>query len=199
MTAGAGYCPNCGSPLVAAGQPFCAACGFALRVPPPAPSALSRFGPAQSLPASVVAPGKSGFTMFGASPALLLTAVVVIAVIAVGAALMTARSRSTTGSIEISPSSFSCDLTLLAPFHSTIRLPSSVGIDDSVNIQIDGSNVPEHVGLFFNKQSDGSWQQRDDTRVDLCARTSYALGTHDIRVLDSGGHVLAQGSFTITP
>jgi hypothetical protein len=102
--------------------------------------------------------------------------------------------------IDISPSSFSCDFTLLAPFRSTITLPSSVGIDDYVTIQIDGvGGESQHVGLFFNQQSDGSWRQIDDTRVDLCTRAGCAVGRHDIRVLDSGGHVLAQGSYTITP
>jgi hypothetical protein len=134
------------------------------------------------------------------NPALLVVGGIVVVAIVIGAAFMTIRSRS--GSIAVNPPSFSCDLTLLAPVTMTITLPSSVGLDDYVSVQTDGigTGVLEHVGLFFQQQSDGSWREVEDAaNVDLCATVGYAAGTHDLRILDSSGKVLAQGSYTVTP
>lgn len=217
MTGQSRFCPSCGTLVVAIGQPFCGACGFNLgpaptgtdaeasaaestakSVPSATASAVGVAHPA-AVPGPAVETKKSGFTILGASPALIVTFIAVIAVIVVGAYLMTAPAKSSQGSIEFNPSSFSCDLTLLAPFQSTITLPASVGIDDYVTIQVDDGTESQHVGLFFLRQPDGSWRQLDDTRVDWCAKAGYAMGPHQVRVLNSGGAVLAQGTYSITP
>jgi hypothetical protein len=126
MTTGFGFCPNCGAALTEAGQRFCAACGFTLSgaaasaaVPPPAPVA-----PAP--PPWAVPPGAP----VGAAPArtpissttLLIGALVIAAVVAVGFFAMNGSRPSSSASASNGGSLFGSSV----PTTSAVPTASSV-------------------------------------------------------------------------
>jgi VCBS repeat-containing protein len=56
---------------------------------------------------------------------------------------------------------------------------------------------------LFTRQADGTWTYTtSDQAKSNCTGSSgekLAMGTHTVTILDVAGHVLAQGSFTLTP
>jgi hypothetical protein len=70
---------------------------------------------------------------------------------------------------------------------------------DVITAQLDGQvRTTATVGSQFIQQSDGSWLQTG-TQSASSACGSLSKGTHVARVLDASGHVLAEGSYTLTP
>lgn len=122
-----------------------------------------------------------------------------------------ASVQSEPGPITFSPSTISCsnppDWTL------TVRLPSSVQYGQTLTVTVDGywTGEPDGAWDYLVRQSDGSWSAT--FTIDAASiRTSCALGgvigggvpmyvpgTHDMRVLDPSGRVVAEGTYTAVP
>jgi hypothetical protein len=75
---------------------------------------------------------------------------------------------------------------------------------DLVQSRFDGADWggPIVVSTYFTSQPDGSWRHEDSPpNLSACQGPSgkIAVGTHKLQLVDSGGKVLAEGSFTVTP
>jgi hypothetical protein len=106
------------------------------------------------------------------------------------------------GSITINPSTYSCSSSQQVA--ATIKLPASVKDTDQITIQLDGmvlGTVP--VSAIADKQADGSWlKTTTQTGSEGCSNAiggQLSIGTHTMRLIDSKGNLLAQGSYTLTP
>jgi hypothetical protein len=170
----AAFCPKCGVAR-ADGASFCVSCGYA-------------FGPdstAQSVtPSSALASASK--------PQRLPIAVVLGAVVLVGAFLIFQKP----GSITFSPSTFPCAGETRT---MTIHLPSSVRATDELSFQVLPDGVTDHMDpplAGFMQQQDGSWLLSGSTSDTAVAECNLPIGSHTLRVLDSTGKVLAEGSFT---
>lgn len=222
MANGFGFCPNCGAALTAAGQRFCASCGAVLSAvaapaavpapaaapegaaspPPPPPWAVPPSAAAPVVPPaySMAAPVAAAPAKTGISPTMLVIGVVLIAAIVGGAFyVMNNNSKSSgsggnnggyPGSFVFSPATVGCGQTST----TTMRLPSSVHGTDEITLQDNGTTVATQTvaDAGFTQQPDGTWYASDTGPTDC----SIGGGVHTERLLDSNGHVLAQGSFT---
>jgi hypothetical protein len=94
------------------------------------------------------------------------------------------------GSFVFSPATVGCGQTST----TTMRLPSSVHGTDEITLQDNGTTVATQTvaDAGFTQQPDGTWYASDTGPTDC----SIGAGVHTERLLDSNGHVLAQGSFT---
>jgi VCBS repeat-containing protein len=89
-----------------------------------------------------------------------------------------------------------------------MRLPASVKATDALVFQQDGKTVDTtgfsiKVSDMFTLQPDGTWMYTTSEQAKSnCTGSSgdtLAMGTHTVAILDTAGHVLAQGSYTLTP
>jgi hypothetical protein len=256
MTTGFGFCPNCGTPRIAAEQRFCAGCGATLSpsepmapvepmappapaesaeaaaavqpapaeaaqpaappaapptAVPPAPPAWAVASPAAAtagapVPAAPSAPAKPLVTIgsVNVTPKMAAIAGIALAAILVAGYFVTSGSKSS--GITVTPSTYSCSSTTLVTV--VMRLPATVKATDPLVIQQDGKTVDTTafsitVKDLFTLQPDGTWMYtRSDPAKSNCTGSSgetLAIGTHTVAILDTAGHVLAQGSFTLTP
>jgi hypothetical protein len=101
------------------------------------------------------------------------------------------------GSVTFEPSSFSCSDTNTQVMMAA-WLPASIASSEQVTAELDGKKGdPAAVADGFEKQADGRWlASTTSSASNLCG--GFAAGKHTLRVLDSQGKVLAQGSFTNT-
>ena len=132
------------------------------------------------------------------TPKLLAIAAVVVVVI-FGAIYLSMGSNSSSGGFTFTPSTFSCSST--AKVTMTIRLPSSVTATEKLTWKVDSQTLFTGTvsDLGLAKQSDGSWMYTStDSGSGGCADVT-GMGAHTMSVLDPAGHILAQGSFTVTP
>jgi hypothetical protein len=132
------------------------------------------------------------------TPKLLAIGGIVLAVV-VAVVYMSMGSKS--GSIAVTPSTFSCSSSTQVT--SVMQLPSSMKATDKLSWQADGvSSFTNTVADTFKLQSDGSWLATDTSAASSsCQGASgpMSMGAHTIRILDANGRVLAEGSFTLTP
>jgi hypothetical protein len=130
-----------------------------------------------------------------------MLAVVGIALAAIVAVIVFMSMNSKSGSITLTPSSFSCSSS--AQVITVMRLPSSMQATDMLTYQADGvTEGTETVDTTFLRQSDGTWLFSKPSSASLMCHGSSsaaAVGTHTLRILDAAGHVLAEGSYTLTP
>ena len=98
------------------------------------------------------------------------------------------------GSLSFSPKTIGCPG---QPFTTTVVLPSSVKGTDQITYQIDDTTIITQAVTDFRmtKQADGTWSVSTDN-PDGSANCSMGPGVHTASLLDSGGKVLAQTSFT---
>jgi hypothetical protein len=169
-------------------------------VPPP-PAAPWPYPPAAPWPYPPAAPG------FRINPLVLVIGVIALAVVVAGAAFVVVNKNSGPGGIAFSPPTISCS----GPNSGVllIRLPSSVKAGDMLTWQLDGVTVlTDVVEAEFEKQADGTWLMQGTTKQTIdCQKVSSAMpsgandliGTHEMTILDAGGNVLAEGSFTLAP
>ena len=169
---------------------------------PPAYPAYPAY-PAAPASAPVPAPREPGTpiaTVAGikVTPKLLAIAGIALAVVL---AIVYVTMGSKSGSVTFSPSTFSCSSSVNVA--TVMRLPSSIGAAERLNWQIDGvTQITNAVADNFKQQTDGTWLFTDTSAASSsCQGVSGALsmGTHNVRILDANGHVLAEGSFTLTP
>ncbi len=143
-------------------------------------------------PGPVVAPVRHGKIM-------LLVMFVVIALSVAGGTLVYQLTNASGPGVALSPSTFSCS----AGPNVTItgRLPASVKSGEQISTSFDGKvydSAPVEQG--FTRQSDGTWLNVSTIHVSGCGTApGNTPGAHTIQYLDSNGHVLAQGSYTVTP
>jgi hypothetical protein len=151
--------------------------------------------PANPASAPAPAPRAPGLKV---TPKLLAIAGIVLAVI-LAIAYVSMGSKS--GSVAFTPSSFSCSSS--ANVATVMRLPSSMSAAARLNWQIDGvTQITNAVADNFKQQTDGTWLFTDTSAASSsCQGVSgpLSMGTHSVRILDANGHVLAEGSFTLTP
>ena len=261
MTTGFGFCPQCGTPRIAADQRFCAKCGNDLSalvaappappaaaappapaappaapVPPPpaapqpaaavpsqpptppawsvaptqlqpvAPPPWSVPSPGAATPAATTGPAKPLVTIGSVNVTPKMAAIAGIALAAIIVVVYFVSSGSKSGGITVTPSTYSCSSTALVT--AVMRLPASVQATEVLVFQQDGKTVDTagatiHVSDLFTHQTDGSWTYTSsDQAKSNCTGSSgetLTMGTHTIAILDVAGHVLAQGSFTLTP
>jgi hypothetical protein len=98
------------------------------------------------------------------------------------------------GSIVFSPTTIGCPS---QPYTTTVRLPSSVKGTDEITYQIDGTTMTTQTVTDFGLtlQADDTWSV-SVTNPDGSSYCPMGPGPHIARLLDSSGHVLAQGAFT---
>lgn len=197
-----------------AAQPPAAPAWSIPAAPPPAPA--PQYYPAYpgapaGYPAGAptpAAPGKPIATIGSVrvTPMLLAIGAVVLVAVLVGAFLLLSSGSKSGGEITVSPATYSCSSSTMVT--ATMRLPSTVQATDALVFQQDGKTVDTlgitiHPTDMFTRQSDGSWlYTRTDTASSNCTGSSgeqLSMGAHTMTILDSAGHVLAQGSFTLTP
>ncbi len=120
---------------------------------------------------------------------------------AVPTGTMVAATRTpavnTLGAVTFEPSSFSCGDTK-AQITMSVWLPASVPSTEKVTARLDDTDLTaKSVATDFEKQGDGRWLTTGtDSTSTLC--DIVGEGKHILRVLDSQGALLAQGSFTVT-
>jgi hypothetical protein len=225
MATGFGFCPNCGTAMTAAKQVFCASCGAnvsavaaaaTIPAPLPAPSVGApppppAWGvpPAPGVPAGAppypyAAPVAAAPAKTGISPVMLLIggaiilAIVGVAIFAInngakgGPGASASNNGGYPGSIVFSPASVGCPG---ESFTTNVRLPATLNGTDQITMQLDGATVGTQAVTDYGltKQPDGTWYHTS-TAPSEC---SMGAGIHTETLLDSGGHVLAQGSFTL--
>jgi hypothetical protein len=113
-------------------------------------------------------------------------------------------SPSSSGSLSISPSNFTCTVET----HTiSIQLPASLQATDQITIKegrVQGAGVFDSKSVRewgFTQQAGGSWQLSDTGSLgDLLAYgyvCAFAIpGSYTMYVLDATGNVLAQASYT---
>ena len=226
MATGFGFCPTCGTPRAAAEQKFCPTCGSALAaapaafaVPPVAGPVAPDAPPAWSPPPAVEPTAQAPWTAppavsGGAAPLaapfapattgagnksrpVLLIVGGIVLVLIIGLVYVN-MSSSKPGGISVTPSTISCSST--ASYMVTIRLPSSVHAGDVITDQLDGHiQATDTVNAAFIQQSDGSWLLTSPGSTSTVCGSGISMGTHDEKFLDASGHVLAEGTYTVTP
>ena len=208
------FSANCGAALTTPVGAFCASCGHAVvapsstpqpaapptYTPPPATAPADWSAPPAGPPA--YSPG-APFAPARTSPspaALVVGAVIVVVIAAVG--YFAFLSHGSPGSITINPSTYSCSSS--QQIAATIKLPASVKDTDQITIQLDGrvlGTVP--VSAVADKQADGSWlKTTTQTGTESCNDATggkLSSGKHTMRLMDSKGSLLAEGSYTLTP
>jgi hypothetical protein len=100
------------------------------------------------------------------------------------------------GAVTFEPASFSCADTE-AQITMTVWLPASVPSSEQVTAKLDDTDLTaKSVATDFEKQADGRWLTTGtDSTASLCGIVGE--GKHLLRVVDSKGSLLAQGSFTV--
>jgi hypothetical protein len=221
MTTGFGFCPNCGTPRVAAEQRFCAGCGATLSsaapsapvepmapMAPPAPAeeaaaaaAVPPAPPAAAQPVapppwSVASPGTPGTPAnagagIKVTPQMLAIGGVVLAVV-VGAYLFM-NMNSNSGGITFTPSTLSCSSPVT--FTAAARLPASVHAGDTITIKLDGklagTSTVSSSAGDVTQQADGSW-------VTVSTTTSTQMQTLCAAGGSAGGfNILTPGTHTM--
>jgi hypothetical protein len=138
----------------------------------------------------------------GLSPATLVVGVAIVAVIGVVGYFAFLSHSGLPGSIAISPSTYSCSSSQQVV--ATMKLPASLKDTDQITIQLDGQvlvTVP--VSTLADKQADGSWLKTNSQPAsESCTNATggkLSIGTHIMRLMDSNGKTLAEGSYTLTP
>jgi hypothetical protein len=183
--------------------------------PPAAPAGQPQWGAPQPAPGAPDAPAYPGgqYPPYAGPPAgpgaapgsgikvtprLLAIGGVALAIVVVAIVVVMSMGSSSSGGITISPNNYSCTSTNSVTI--TIKLPASLKETDRLTWQIDGKTLSTlAVSDLFTKQPDGSWQYTDtSTGASGCAGIT-GMGPHTIAFLDASGHVLAQGSFTVSP
>lgn len=103
---------------------------------------------------------------------------------------------TTVGAVTFEPASFSCADTE-AQITMKVWLPASVPSSEQVTAKLDDTDLSaKSVATDFEKQGDGRWLTTGtDSTSTLCGIVGE--GKHVLRVVDSQGSLLAQGSFTI--
>jgi hypothetical protein len=135
-----------------------------------------------------------------------MAAIAGIALAAIIAVVYLVSSGSKSSGITVTPSTYSCSSTAVVTV--VMRLPATVKATDALVFQQDGKTVDTTafsitVKDMFTLQPDGTWMSTtSDQAKSNCTGSSgdtLAIGTHTVAILDAAGHVLAQGSFTLTP
>ena len=131
--------------------------------------------------------------------------------VAVASASASPSVATTTGGITFSPATVDCSNPV--EFTTTIVLPSSVKAGDSIVIKFDGTTLGTTTiteGGSTTLNADGSWMDVSTSTVSEmetdCANGGMSSsnvavltpGTHVYQVLNQGGTLLAQGSYTVT-
>jgi hypothetical protein len=184
--------PQAGTPAPVAGPPG------APPLPPAYPAGQPTFYPGAPVPAQQGAPVP---TRAGGKISPRILAIGAIALVVIVAAVVYMNMNAKSGSISLTPSSFSCSSS--APVVAVIRLPSSLQATDMLTFQTDGVvEGTETVDTTFSHQSDGTWlfsSPSDANSICHGSSTAATIGTHTLRILDAGGKILAEGSYTVTP
>jgi hypothetical protein len=174
------------------------ATGPAYQTPPGTPGA--------PVPAAPSAPAKPLVTIGSVNVTPKMAAIAGIALAAILVVVYFVSSGSKSGGITVTPSTYSCSATTLVTV--VISLPASVQATDALVFQQDGKSVNTAGATIratdmFTRQPDGTWTYTTkDQAKSNCTGSSgetLTMGTHTISILDVAGHVLAQGSFTLTP
>jgi hypothetical protein len=133
------------------------------------------------------------------TPRMLAVGAVVLAVVIGIVAYMSMSAKS--GSITVTPSSFSCSSS--TQVMAVMRLSASMQATDMLTFQTDGvTKSSDTVDSTFARQTDGSWLfSEPSTASSVCQGSGgpLTIGNHTLRILDAGGKVLAEGSYTLTP
>ena len=184
--------PRAGSPAPVAGPPG------APPILPAYPAGQPTAYPGAPVPSQ---PGAPVPTRAGSKISPRILAIGAIALVVIAAAVVYMNMNAKSGSISLTPSSFSC--TSSAQVLAVIRLPSSLQATDMLTFQTDGVvEGTETVDTTFSHQSDGTWlfsSPSDANSICHGSSTAAAIGTHTLRILDAGGKILAEGSYTVTP
>jgi len=174
------------------------ATGPSYPIPPGAPGA--------PVPVAPSAPAKPLVTIGSVNVTPKMAAIAGIALAAIIVVAYFVSSGSKSSGITVTPSTYSCSATTLVT--AVMRLPASVQATDTLVFQQDGKTVDTAGATIratdlFTHQPDGSWTYTSsDQAKSNCTGSSgetLSMGTHTITILDVAGHVLAQGSFTLTP
>jgi hypothetical protein len=100
------------------------------------------------------------------------------------------------GTVAVTPAKFPCN----APGSATLAftLPASIDGATEISLEIDGTDAgTQAISTLMTQQADGSWTaSQDDVISNLCSE--YGVGTHDVKILDPDGNILAATTFTIT-
>ncbi|MGA3058324.1 MAG: zinc ribbon domain-containing protein [Candidatus Limnocylindrales bacterium] len=177
---------------------------------PPVPPAYAT-GPAPyqagaPVPAAPSAPAKPLVTIGSVNVTPKMAAIAGIALAAILVVGYFVSSGSKSSGITVTPSTYSCSSTAVVTV--VMRLPATVKATDPLVFQQDGKTIDTtgfsiKVSDMFTLQPDGTWTYtRSDTAKSNCtgsSGTTLSMGTHTVAILDASGHVLAQGSFTLTP
>ena len=184
--------PQAGSPAPVAG-PFSVP-----PIPPAYPAGPPASYPGAPMPAQ---PGAPVPTRAGGKISPRILAVGAIALVVIVAAVVYMNMNAKSGSISLTPSSFSCSSS--AQVMAVMRLPSSLQATDQLTYQTDGvTESTDTVDNTFSRQGDGTWLfSRSTNASSLCSGSSSGatVGTHTLRILDASGKILAEGSYTLTP
>jgi pSer/pThr/pTyr-binding forkhead associated (FHA) protein len=141
----------------------------------------------------------------GLAIALVLGGILIAAIAGAGLLLLNAKGGSSSGSITITPSTYTCT----NETHTiAITLPASVQATDEITIKegtVQGAGVFDTRSVLdwgFTKRGDGSWQLSDTGSPGDLLAYGYVCafpvsGSYTIYVLDSGGRILAQGTYTV--
>jgi hypothetical protein len=167
-------------------------------IPPAYPAGQPTFYPGAPVPAQ---PGAPVPTRAGGKISPRILAIGAIALVAIVAVAVYVNMNAKSGSITLTPSSFSCSSS--AQVMAIMRLPSSLQATDQLTYQTDGvTESTDTVDNTFSRQSDGTWLFSRSTNANsLCSGSSSTatVGTHTLRILDASGKILAEGSYTVTP
>ena len=184
--------PQAGSPAFVAGP------SSAPPIRPAYPAGQPASYPGAPMPAQ---PGAPVPTRAGGKISPRILAVGAIALVVIVAAVVYMNMNAKSGSISLTPSSFSCSSS--AQVMAVMRLPSSLQATDQLTYQTDGvTESTDTVDNTFSRQGDGTWLfSRSTNASSLCSGSSSGatVGTHTLRILDASGKILAEGSYTLTP
>lgn len=169
--------------------------------PQPTPPVAPPFPPAYPGAPAAGYPSAPIPTAAGRKVAPKLLAIGGIALAAIVAVAVYMNMSAKSGSITLTPSSFSCSSS--AVVITVMHLPSSMQATDMLIYQADGvTKSTDTVDGAFSRQSDGTWLVSvPSTASSICQGSSGSAtsATHTLRILDASGKVLAEGSYTLTP
>ena len=144
----------------------------------------------------------------GIALGLVLGGIIIAAIVGAGLLFMNS-GKSSPGGITFSPSNLSCSSPV--DFTTTARLPSSVRAGDTLSFNFDGKLQSAEIirsDWGWTQQADGSWENVSTITASqmqsICDTDGLDLnwavlttGTHTEQYVDSAGHVLAEGTYTV--